>query len=168
MFLKPDFFEVLFSLLPPGDAYSKEDESFMQILGPLSLEFSRYFDWVQNVSRSIPDASCSELKPYWDKILGTTNLPSRLAERGLYENDTLVTNTKNHFLELAKHFGFSPVITEPKPFVVRLVDIPWFGKRDKRNTEDANSFVERILLLKHAHLWIEIFANQEAADAQDR
>ena len=159
---KPNFKSVLFSLLPYGEAYQEYDEALQSILEAFSKEFTRYFDWVGNISNSIPDGelkngpSDDRLDDRWEKILGTKNFPAKLAERGIYKHEQLVTNTTEHFLELAKHQGFTPEWKKDSPYNFLFVGIPFRGMDHRESTPEAKAFVRSLLQLKHAHLWISV------------
>ena len=158
---KPNFKSVLFSLLPYGEAYQYDDEALLSILEAFSKEFSLYFDWVGNICNSIPDGELKtgpldeSLDGRWEKFLGTKNFPAKLAERGIYKDEQLVTNTTEHFLELAKHHGFTtPEWKKEGPYNFVIMGIPYRGIDHRESTREAKAFVQSLLQLKHAHLWI--------------
>ena len=166
---KPNFQAVLFSLLPYGEAYQEDDEALLSILEAFSKEFSRYFDWVGSSCNSIPDGelhrpTLDTLDTRWEKILGTSNFPAKLAERGIYSHEQLVTNTKDHFLKLAEHYGFKPELKKESPYTLLFLGIPfrWMGHRE--STPAAKAFVRSLLQIKHAHIWIEARKEQKCTE----
>ncbi len=150
-----DFSKVLFDLLPPGEAYSLEDIKLMKILAACSIEFSQYFKWACDIGNSIPDRDDIVLAEQWTKILGTKNLPAKLAERGTYVFDQLVTATKAHFIKLAEQRNLKVSIEDKGPFFVIISGLIWHGRGHPLNPPEVEDLANTLLRVKPAHLWIE-------------
>ena len=161
MSTKPNFADLLFQLLPPGDAYRKDDESLMQILTAMGKEFTRFYDWLDSIASSIPDELCTALKEKWAEILGTENLAAKLKERGVWVDGSMVTNTTEHLEKIISAHGFVPKSSSKKPFTLGFYDLPWNGL-DKENGPEITRLVKAVIALKHAHLWVTFSEKHDA------
>jgi hypothetical protein len=92
--------DVLFNLLPPGDAISTDDTQLMDLLDSIGAEFDLIHEAMLEVVSAIPSNEGNILSSHWEKITKSTTPARLLAAKGYFTQDRYVSNTREHFASL--------------------------------------------------------------------
>lgn len=120
-----DFARQMKALLPAGAAWQSlldPASVFCAVLAGLSVEFARFDQWVDLLTRELDPATAIETLNDWEQLLGLPDgclQATTIQERQLLAKTRYIAtggSSKAYFLELADSLGYSISIEEYRPF----------------------------------------------------